>query len=512
MKYKIHFAMLGVVFVALFALFRPLGSTPTLAAPTFTGDAAADFIGPDVTTVNDRSTPDVGLPFLNPPTTTVGFPTTTVSGFDIRAVYLNYDRATDTMYVGIDCFVICGDADGDGDPNVTGPTLTALSGTDAADFGDGESFGLLIDTDNNYITDTITDTNAANFNVVVGVRDDDNLSAIGVYSYTGSVGDQLANSPWGPKLPYTVTLFAAPSSTAPDLEFSIANFSKLPGFPAGDPLPPFKVHMGMGSLVDDGIGEDFLEVSSIVITPTATVTPTVTVTATVGTPAATETPVLTPTVPITPTATVTPTLTPTSTVPAPTSVPTTGADLSFFAAPADIDSISSTGAADNLPTQAVNSGIGPDRLQIPALDLDIAVAEKGWQLVTQKNGAQISQWDDVRNAAGWHKNSALPGEIGNVVMSGHNNIYGSVFRELNLLKGGETVYIWKNRVRYAYIVDKVSILPEKYASKTQQAINAAYLQQTDDQRLTLITCWPLTSNTHRVFVTAHLDVERTYIR
>ncbi|CAN5621072.1 hypothetical protein BH10CHL1_BH10CHL1_40940 [soil metagenome] len=514
MKYKIHFAMFGVVFVALVALFRPLGTTQTMAAPVFTGDAAADFVGPDVITLNDRAAPDVGLPYPEPPTTTVGFPTSTVSGFDMRAVYLNYDRATDTMYVGVDCFVICGDADGDGDPNATGPILTALSGTDAPNFGAGESFGLIIDTDNDYITST----NTGKFDVVVGVRDAFTLSQIGVYSYTGGIGQQLVDNTWGAKLPFTVTLFAAPSTGTPDLEFSIANFSKLPGFPSGDPLQPFKLHMGMGSNVDDGIGEDFLpeQGSPIIITPTPVITPTVPVTATetpVLTPTVTVTPTttVTPTATITPTATVTPTLTPTTTVPAPTSVPTTGADLSIFAAPADIDSISASSAADDLVAKTQSSGIGPDRLQIPALGLDTAVAQKGWQLVTQKNGAQISQWDDVRNAAGWHKNSALPGEIGNVVLSGHNNIYGSVFRELNLLKGGETVYVWKNRVRYAYIVDKVSVLPEKYASKTQQAINAAYLQQTDDQRLTMITCWPLTSNTHRVFVTAHLDVERTYI-
>ncbi len=506
MKYKIHFAMLGVLFIALVGLFRPLDSRTTIAAPAFTGIAAKDFTGPGVITINDRAAPDVGLPHPNPPTTTVGFSTTAISGFDMRAVYLNYDKTSDTMYVGVDCFVICGDADGDGDPNKTGPILKALSGTDAADFGKGESFGLLIDTDNNYITAT----NTGNFNVVVGVRDADTLTQIGVYSYTGGIGDQLNNIPWGPKLPYTVTLFAAPSTATPDLEFSIANFSKLPGFPAGDPLPPFKVHMGMGSLADDGIGEDFLAASLVVIPPTPTVTPTLPVTATIAaTPIVTATPNLTPTITVTPTAPMTPTLTPIATPPAPTSEPTTGADLSQYAAPADIDKLS---PADKLPTQIQSSGNGPDRLEIPALALDTAVAEKGWQLVTQRDGTQISQWDDVRDAAGWHKNSALPGEIGNVVMSGHNNIYGSVFRELNLLKGGETVYVWKNRVRYAYVVDKVSVLPEKYASKTQQALNAAYLQQTNDQRLTMITCWPLTSNTHRVFVTAHLDVERTYIR
>ena len=176
MKYKIHFAMLGVVFLALFGLFRSTDSAITMAAPTFTGKADVDFTGPTVIKLNDRATPDVGLPHSISPTDTVKFPTTTISGFDMRAVYLEYDKTTDTMYVGIDCFEICGDADGDGNPSKPGSILQGLSGDDVADFGKGESFGLLIDTDNDYVTSTLT----GHFNVVIGVRDDDDLAQIGV--------------------------------------------------------------------------------------------------------------------------------------------------------------------------------------------------------------------------------------------------------------------------------------------------------------------------------------------
>lgn len=47
----------------------------TKAAPTFTGNAAADFTGPSVIKINDRTTPDVGLPGA--------FPQGTISGFDM---------------------------------------------------------------------------------------------------------------------------------------------------------------------------------------------------------------------------------------------------------------------------------------------------------------------------------------------------------------------------------------------------------------------------------------------
>lgn len=508
MKSKIFIGLFGILAVGLLILVMPAQSTA--AAPKFTGDATVDFTGPDVIKLNDRQTPDVGLPHPNPPTNTVGFPTDTISGFDMRAIYLHYDKSTDKMYVGIDCFVICGDADNDGDAGRTGSILTQLKGKDVANFGNGESFGLLIDTNNDYSPTTRT----GKFDVVVGVRNSDTLTQIGVYSYTGAIGQQLSNATWGAKLPYTVTLFASPSITAPDLEFAIANFSKLPGFPAIQGLPPFKVHMGMGSIVDDGIGEDFSPDQSrpLEITPTPTLTPTTTVTATV--PPATPTPTTPPpttTRPVTPTTTVTPTAPPTPTPPAPTAVPTTGADLSVIPKTEDTGKVSIIGADGNQLRLPNTYAVGPERLEIPALHLDTAVAEKGWQAVKQKDGTQISVWDDVRNAAGWHKDSALPGSVGNVVLSGHNNIYGSVFRDLYLLKGGETVYVWKDRVRYAYIVDKVKVAPEKYATTKQRANNAAYLAQTDDQRLTLITCWPPNGNTHRVFVTAHLDQDRTYI-
>ena len=51
-------------------------------------------------------------------------------------------------------------------------------------------------------------------------------------------------------------------------------------------------------------------------------------------------------------------------------------------------------------------------------------------------GKIFNEWDVAAYAAGWHKNSSLPGTGGNVVMSGHNNILGAVFREFDQLKKG----------------------------------------------------------------------------
>ncbi len=73
----------------------------------------------------------------------------------------------------------------------------------------------------------------------------------------------------------------------------------------------------------------------------------------------------------------------------------------------------------------------PSRLLIPAIKVDTPIVELGWSTKKTAAGAIFSEWDVAAYAAGWHKNSALPAEEGNVVMSGHNNILGSVFRELD---------------------------------------------------------------------------------
>jgi LPXTG-site transpeptidase (sortase) family protein len=451
----------------------------TLAAPSFTGDAAADFTGPSVVKINDRSTPDVGLPSA--------FPAGTISGFDMQALYLEYDAATDTMYVGIDCFTICGDTDGDGDPGGTSDILAGFGGEDIPDFGPGESFGLLIDTDNDY-----TPT-GGDFDVVIGVRDNDDLSQIGAFDYTGLIGEEMVNDVWGNQLPNTVTLFQSPSATAPDLEFTIANFSTLPGF-TGQLPPAYKLHVGMGALgIDDGIGEDYApdQNNPVEITPTVTPTPAAT-----DTPTATETPTQAPTE--------TPTLTPTATLPPPTAVPTNGADLSQMQEGKWVDPPVIT---KRLPIGPSLVSGQPTLLEIPAIDLETAIEGKGWQGKVGHDGVAYSEWADVRYAAGWHLNSAVPGATGNVVLSGHNNIYGAVFRDLWRLKSGAEIYLYSGNERHLYKVDHVRIMPEANATVEQQAETASYIVQSADQRLTLVSCWPPDSNTHRVFVVAYPAAE-----
>ncbi len=154
------------------------------------------------------------------------------------------------------------------------------------------------------------------------------------------------------------------------------------------------------------------------------------------------------------------------------------------------------------PSLGTNTANQPQRIVLPSIRVDADVEKVGWQSVTLANGQTASQWEVADFAAGWHKNSALPGQSGNVVLSGHNNIQGAVFRKLYQLQPGDIAKIWAGGKEFDYRVEEVMILEDTGAPLEQRRENARWIQPFDDERLTLVSCWPETSNTHRVVVIA----------
>ncbi len=144
----------------------------------------------------------------------------------------------------------------------------------------------------------------------------------------------------------------------------------------------------------------------------------------------------------------------------------------------------------------------PDRIVIPSIGLDAPVVEMGWVVKTNADGQRYSEWVVPDFAAGWHKNSALPGRGSNVVLSGHNNIAGEVFRYLEDTTPGDEVTLYVGETAYTYIITEKYIVQEKGASYEQRLKNAAFIKPTPDERLTLVTCWPYETNTHRLIVIA----------
>lgn len=155
------------------------------------------------------------------------------------------------------------------------------------------------------------------------------------------------------------------------------------------------------------------------------------------------------------------------------------------------------------PQPATFSGEIPDRIIIPSINVDAPVIPMEVRTI-QFNGSNYTQWDTPNEyAVGWHRTSALLGLPGNTVLNGHHNVYGEVFGSLVQLRSGALIELYSGDHIYKYIVAETLLIPERFRPLQERMSNSGWIAQTRDERITLITCWPKESNTHRVIVIAY---------
>jgi len=212
----------------------------------------------------------------------------------------------------------------------------------------------------------------------------------------------------------------------------------------------------------------------------------------------------TPTVKLAPTLTDTPTPTTPPTRPAsptPTAEPTseTAAEVPSLADnPLVVEEAAVAASSEPGATAAVS---GPTRLAAESIGLDASVVEVGWEQVVQ-DGVTTNVWVVADYAAGWHQNSSLPGQGGNIVLSGHHNIKGEVFRHIVDIELNEVITLYLGDQPYQFVVQDKFIVQDKGEPEAIRRENAKWIGPFNEERLTLVTCWPYNSNTHRVIVIA----------
>lgn len=130
--------------------------------------------------------------------------------------------------------------------------------------------------------------------------------------------------------------------------------------------------------------------------------------------------------------------------------------------------------------------LGDGTIRIPAIGLDQGLVEG----VTRQ---------DLRVGPGHYPGTALPGQQGNVVISGHRTTYTRPFHDLDLLQPGDLVLIDTISGSHRYTVTELLVTSDD---------DARPLRDTLDHRLTLTTCHPKGSARERLVVIAHLDVSR----
>ena len=132
-----------------------------------------------------------------------------------------------------------------------------------------------------------------------------------------------------------------------------------------------------------------------------------------------------------------------------------------------------------IPTPGPNHAI---RLQIPAIDQDVPVVEGDGP-------------EQLKKGVGHAIYSVNPGEIGNVVLSAHNDIQGEIFRDLDQLEEGDLVILFSERKSYTYVVEDVLIV---------EPHQVEFLESTDESVATLISCYPYRIDKQRIIVIANL--------
>jgi len=136
----------------------------------------------------------------------------------------------------------------------------------------------------------------------------------------------------------------------------------------------------------------------------------------------------------------------------------------------------------------------PIRIAIPKINVNSRIVE----IAPLNNGT----WGTAAYAVAYHKGTGQIGQADNMVLSGHNNYQGEVFKRLSELKVGDTIKLYSTDREYQYTVVESAIIPWVGASAEDQRRNLKYLLPTSEPTLTLVSCWPYWVYTHRVYIVA----------
>jgi len=143
----------------------------------------------------------------------------------------------------------------------------------------------------------------------------------------------------------------------------------------------------------------------------------------------------------------------------------------------------------------------PTRIRIPSVGIDAPVVQVGYEIV-EISGQKVIQWQVADYAAGHHSTSASPGEGGNIVISGHSDWRGEVFRTLEYAKIGDEVILTTENGDYRYRIVEIHYRKEVGVPLEERIATGRFLDPMPEERVTLVTCWPYGVDDHRIIVVA----------
>lgn len=133
-----------------------------------------------------------------------------------------------------------------------------------------------------------------------------------------------------------------------------------------------------------------------------------------------------------------------------------------------------------IPTQGPGQ---PTRLVIKSITVDAPIV-------------QGDDWEQLKKGVGHHLRTANPGERGNMVLSAHNDVFGEIFRHLDLVELKDEILVYSGSRVFRYVVTQKRVI---------EPTEVSVMYPTSDPTATLITCYPYLVDNKRLVVIAELQ-------
>lgn len=159
--------------------------------------------------------------------------------------------------------------------------------------------------------------------------------------------------------------------------------------------------------------------------------------------------------------------------------------------------------------QEIINGYDPDAPgdARPMVEITISKINVSAPMVWSKNENEKDMLADLENGVSHFAKTAAPGQIGNIIISGHSSNYiwakgnyNHIFKDLNNLENGDIIIVDTIQKNGRNITYRYKISEKFIALADDERIFAA----TADPTLTLSTCWPIGTNLRRIIIKADL--------
>lgn len=112
--------------------------------------------------------------------------------------------------------------------------------------------------------------------------------------------------------------------------------------------------------------------------------------------------------------------------------------------------------------------------------------------------------EDLKKGPGHYPGTALPGQLGNLVISGHRTTYGAPFRHVDQLDPGDAIVVESRTSYFTYAVRRVFVVKPSAVEVTYPVPYRPGVAPRE-RLLTLTTCHPAYSAKKRLIVQAVLQ-------